>query len=88
MCNAVESPDNISNIVFVTDTQCVFCKVGTQFLASFPYFEKNKRRLMISPCCLSVYPSVSMFPPNETYAITLLSVSRCPVFSKRSMSYR
>jgi hypothetical protein len=30
------------------------------FLAYFPRFDKNERRLMRSLCCLSVYPSVSV----------------------------
>jgi hypothetical protein len=32
-----------------------------QFLAYFPHFEKNKRRLMGAPCCLYVFVS----PPHE-----------------------
>jgi hypothetical protein len=40
--------------------RCKTCFTFTVFLAYFPYFEKKKRRLMRSPCSLSVYPSMPL----------------------------
>jgi hypothetical protein len=43
----------------VSHTPCIIhlSLVACQFLALFSYLGKNKRTLMSSPCCLSVYPS-------------------------------
>jgi hypothetical protein len=38
-------------------------------LAYFPYFEKNKSRLMRSPCCLCVceYPHINFWMPEPIF---------------------
>jgi hypothetical protein len=56
--------------------QCV--SIVTAFLPYFPYFEKNKSRLMRSPCCLCMSPSllgsglVNMFPQQWIHNRILL----------------
>jgi hypothetical protein len=48
-------------------------------LAHFPYFERNERRLMSSPCCLSVYPPLIfvrkiMRPPSSLCALPIFAM--------------
>jgi hypothetical protein len=47
----------------------VFNSVSTQppFLACFPYFEKNKSRLMRSPCVCVYHPPINFWMPEPVF---------------------
>jgi hypothetical protein len=45
-------------LIFANDDECTGVWGAWNIFSLLPLFKKNKRRLMISPCCLCVYTSV------------------------------
>jgi hypothetical protein len=57
-----------AHILQLVGIELYICSTLTLFLTYSPYFERNERRVMRSPCCLSVCSLVSvhlsMYPPK------------------------